>query len=56
MVIPDLPPAELEKWKRKAYYKFYLRPRYILKRLKKIRSFADIIDILRGLKIFKNVT
>jgi radical SAM superfamily enzyme YgiQ (UPF0313 family) len=56
MVIPGLPPPELEKWKRRAYYKFYMRPRYMLKRLKKIRSFADIIDIIRGLKIFKNVT
>jgi anaerobic magnesium-protoporphyrin IX monomethyl ester cyclase len=56
MVIPGLSPAELERWKKKAYYRFYLRPRYMVKRLKKIRSFADIIDILRGLKIFKNVT
>lgn len=56
MVIPGLPPSELEKWKRKAYYKFYLRPLYILKQIKKIRSTADIIDIIRGLKIFKKVT
>jgi radical SAM superfamily enzyme YgiQ (UPF0313 family) len=56
MLIPGLSPSQLEKWKKKAYYKFYLRPGYIFKRLKKIRSTADIIDIIRGLKIFKNVT
>jgi anaerobic magnesium-protoporphyrin IX monomethyl ester cyclase len=56
LVLPGLSPADLEKWKKKAYYRFYLRPRYILKRLKKIRSGADVVDLIRGLKIFKNVT
>lgn len=56
MVIPTMTPEELQKWKRRAYYKFYMRPRFIWKRLKKIRSFSDVIDNLRGLKIFKNVT
>lgn len=56
MIIPGLGPEQLEKWKKKAYYKFYMRPGYILKRIGKIRSFADVVDILRGLKIFKNVT
>jgi radical SAM superfamily enzyme YgiQ (UPF0313 family) len=56
MEIPGLTPTELEKWKKRAYYRFYLRPGYILKRIKKIHSTSDIVDIFRGLKIFKNVT
>jgi radical SAM superfamily enzyme YgiQ (UPF0313 family) len=56
MVIPTMTPEELQQWKRKAYYKFYMRPKYIWKRLKKIRSFSDVIDNVRGFKIFKNVT
>lgn len=56
MIIPGLSPDELQKWKKRAFYRFYLRPQYILKRLTKLRSTSDIIDIIRGMKIFKNVT
>lgn len=56
MVIPGMTPADLQKWKRRAYYRFYMRPKYIWKRVKNIRSFSDVIDNIRGLKIFKNVT
>jgi anaerobic magnesium-protoporphyrin IX monomethyl ester cyclase len=56
LILPGLSPRELEKWKKKAYYRFYLRPHYLLKRLQKIRSSADMVDLIRGLKIFKNVT
>jgi radical SAM superfamily enzyme YgiQ (UPF0313 family) len=56
MVIPTLTPDELTEWKRKAFYKFYMRPRFFWKRLKRIRSFSDIVDNIRGVKVFKNVT
>ena len=56
MIIPGFTPDELQAWKRKAYRSYYLRPRYILRRLAGIKSVADARDILRGLKIFRNVT
>ncbi|MFA5124376.1 MAG: radical SAM protein [Patescibacteria group bacterium] len=55
MDLPDLSSDTLLKLKRKAFIKFYLRPKYIIYRLKKIKSLADLKDILLGLNIFKNV-
>ena len=52
---PDLSSDELLRLKRKAFLKFYLRPKYIWYRLRKIKSGSDLINIFRGLKIFKNV-
>jgi len=56
MIIPNLTPKELENWKKRAYRAYYLRPKYIFKKLVNIKSAADIKDIARGLKIFRNVT
>ncbi len=56
MKIPNFTPDELLKWKKYAYRRYYLRPKYILRKLGKIKSVADVKDIIRGLKIFKNVT
>ena len=56
MIIPNFTPDELQAWKKKAYRSYYLRPRYVLRRLAGIKSVADARDILRGLKIFRNVT
>ncbi len=44
---------EAIKIQKKAFHKFYIRPRYIIKRIKKIRSFADISKNIEGLKIAK---
>jgi radical SAM superfamily enzyme YgiQ (UPF0313 family) len=54
--IPNFTPDELIEWKKNAYKKFYFRPRYILKRLCDIKTFSDIKDLWRGVKIFKKVT
>jgi anaerobic magnesium-protoporphyrin IX monomethyl ester cyclase len=56
MVIPNFTPEELQKWKRKAFNAYYLRPSYIFRKLKGLRTLADVKDIMRGLKIFKAVT
>ncbi|MFA6593821.1 MAG: radical SAM protein [Candidatus Buchananbacteria bacterium] len=55
MDLPGLSSDTLLKLKRRAFIKFYLRPKYIIYRLKKIKSLADLKDILLGLNIFKNV-
>ena len=49
---------DADKWVQKAYYSFYLRPSYILKRALKIRSFDEIkksFSALKGLISFKMI-
>jgi len=55
MILPDLSPQELQRWKRKAYTSFYLRPKYIVRRIKKLRGPDDLKNVIRGLKIFWRV-
>jgi radical SAM superfamily enzyme YgiQ (UPF0313 family) len=55
MTIPGLTHEQLRCFKKKAYNSFYLRPRHILRQLAKIRSFADVINLMRGFKIFWNL-
>jgi len=55
MIIPNFTPEELMKWKKRAYRKYYLRPKYVFMKLVNIRSSADLKDIIRGLRIFKAV-
>ena len=43
-------PKVVEKYYKKAYYEFYLRPSYVLKRLIKLRSFGQLRVMSRGLK------
>lgn len=42
MELPSVSPKEIVRFYRKAYKKFYLRPRYLIKRIMKIRSFNDL--------------
>ena len=42
---------EIEAVERKAVRKFYLRPMYIWGRIKKIKSFMDILRYLKGLRM-----
>jgi len=42
---------EVERTHKKAFRRFYLRPRYILGRIKKIRSFFDIVRYIKGLRM-----
>ncbi len=55
MEIPNITKEELMKLKKYAYRSFYLRPKYILRKLSEIKNFEDIKNLLRGVKIFKQV-
>lgn len=49
----EVPAKELEKWIRKFYVSFYLRPTYILQWLKRIKNFADLKRVVKaGINIF----
>ena len=53
----ELDDKELGIYVHKAYKNFYLRPRYALKRLRGIHSFADLAkEIKAGLKVFSFAT
>ena len=41
-------PEELENLERYAYRKFYLRPKYIFKKIWKTRSFSDLVRYFKG--------
>jgi radical SAM superfamily enzyme YgiQ (UPF0313 family) len=49
---------KLSEYSKKAYRSFYLRPNFIFKKIKKIKSFGDLTFYFQGLKnlfgIFKN--
>ena len=56
MTLPDLSLQELQRWKKKAFRAFYLRPRYLYRKLKSLRSCGDIVSVYRGFKTFLNIT
>lgn len=55
MTLPTLTSEDLESFYSKAYRRFYLRPAYIWQRLRKIRSWGDIAQLLRGARAVLNV-
>jgi radical SAM superfamily enzyme YgiQ (UPF0313 family) len=53
---PYLTPSEILRWYKRAYKQFYLRPAYILKRLKSIRSLRDVfLNLKYSLFFLKNL-
>jgi radical SAM superfamily enzyme YgiQ (UPF0313 family) len=50
--LPSLSVEDLQKARNMAYRQFYLRPGYILKRLRKIKSFADFLTNFRQARDF----
>lgn len=56
MVLPNISPQELQEWKRRAYRSFYLRPRYILRKLKSSYRYGEMKSLFRGLKTFLDIT
>jgi len=56
MIIPGISPEELKKWKTKAYRSFYLRPKYIVKKLAQLKNVSDVKSLYRGVKIFLDIT
>ena len=55
LTLPTVSPEKVKEYYRKAFKKFYLRPKYIARRLTKIRSLNDINTIISGFKGILNV-
>jgi radical SAM superfamily enzyme YgiQ (UPF0313 family) len=55
MDLPTLKAEEVNQFYRKAYRQFYLRPSYIWKRLRQLRSWHDIKTSLRGLRAILDI-
>lgn len=55
MEIPGISKKDLVGLKKYAYRSFYLRPKYILKKLSEIKNFNDIVNLIRGVNVFKRV-
>jgi len=53
--LPGLPAKEIHKWVKRAYNSFYLSPKYIFSRIKKINSWKAFMDNLKGLKILFSI-
>jgi anaerobic magnesium-protoporphyrin IX monomethyl ester cyclase len=48
--LPNLSPEELVREVRRANFRFFLNPRFILKRALRVRSFSDAADAARAMK------
>jgi len=48
--LSDVPVETLYKYVKKAYYTFYMRPSYLIKRLKELTNYHYFIYYIRGLK------
>lgn len=53
--LPTVSPEKVKEYYKKAYKKFYMRPRYIFRTLFKIRSIHDISNLVYGFKGVMNV-
>jgi len=53
--LPTVSPEKVKEYYKLAFRKFYLRPRYILRRLLKIRTLNDAVTIMYGIKGVFNV-
>jgi len=50
--LPGLPAKEILRWQKRAYWEYYLRPRYIWQKIAGIRSWIDILNLWNGAKLF----
>jgi radical SAM superfamily enzyme YgiQ (UPF0313 family) len=55
MTLPGLASEELMSWHRQAIKEYYLRPGFILEKLRRIRSKVDILNLYNGLKLFLRI-
>jgi radical SAM superfamily enzyme YgiQ (UPF0313 family) len=51
----SLPPELVRRYHRRAVRQFYLRPRYLLRRLLRVRRWADVRANLSGLRSFASI-
>jgi radical SAM superfamily enzyme YgiQ (UPF0313 family) len=56
MEIPNISKERLLELRKHAYRSFYLRPKYILRKLLNIRNIGDIKNLIQGFKIFQRLT
>jgi len=54
--LPDLTAQEMIDLRKKANREFYMRPKYIVKKLKDIRSIEDVRNIIGGAKLYFRVS
>jgi len=54
--LPDLKAEEILKWQKKANKVYYLRPGYVMMKLRKIRCMKDVKNLVNGLKLFLRVS
>ena len=50
--LPSLSSQEIKYWHSRAIRDYYLRPHYIIKRLRGLRSWVELKNLLNGLKLF----
>lgn len=50
--LPGLPAERILRWQKQAYKEYYMRPRYIWKKLTSIRSLVDFKNLYNGAKLF----
>ena len=55
LVQSNLTGPELIYWQKRAFREFYLRPRYIIKKLSRIRSAGEMKSLLEGMRIFLRI-
>jgi len=50
--LPSLPAEKILEWQKRAYREYYLRPAYIMQKIRSIRSMVDIKNLYNGAKLF----
>lgn len=55
MKLPTVYCKKVQKFYRKAHIRFFLRPRYIVKRIAKLRTLVDFADAFRGLRAITGI-
>ncbi|MFA6525946.1 MAG: radical SAM protein [Candidatus Buchananbacteria bacterium] len=50
--LPGLPAEKILEWQKKAYRDYYIRPAYIIQKIRSIRSMVDIKNLYNGAKLF----
>jgi hypothetical protein len=55
MELPTVSAQKVIEYYRLSHRRFFLRPRYIYQRLKRVHSLEDLSSILRGLRTFLGI-
>ena len=55
LVQNNLTGEELIYWQKKAFRQFYLRPKYVIKKLRRLRGIGGIKSLFEGIRIFSRI-